>query len=395
MVWGRGARTNYFTVTQTDPGLYSIGGANGALQLVKLPSAHNPGGLQNVAVNLNLPTMGGAISNDFSVQVAFSNAVIGPGLDQVQLNMGLQDGSVFDDVFDNSSGTNAHVWIGSVKGQIAVSNNFGMFRISRQGALLTGYFNNSATLFTETNASAVTNLNFVLQNNGSDDSSSVAYNNFSITAPSIPDQPVLTGVACCFGSHGVGRHDHFEPDRTIIGGAASGAEVMTDEWVRSPGARICAVNGTSPSQPVQIFAQVVDILGVSSAQQVLSLPVIDGAPPSLAIPSLTNNAHIATAPSFQFRLRRFWTNSSRCDADSHRQRQPYKPANRSGCAHAKCLGDQRFHTVPLTSAPTNGGPVTLTLTALTDAASNSTVVSRTLWLPQHARSVDCIVAYCQ
>jgi hypothetical protein len=369
-----GARTNYFTVTQTDPGLYSIGGANGALQMQKITTAHNPGGLQNVAVNLNLPTVGGAISNDFSVQVAFSNAVIGPGLDQVQLNMGLQDGSVFDDVFDNSSGTNAHVWIGSVKGLLAVSNNFGTFRISRQGAILTGYFNN-VPLFSETNASAVTNLNFVLQNNGSDDSSSVAYNNFSITAPSIPNQPVLTGSLVALEVTASGDTS-ISNLTAIIGGAASGAEVMTN------GSEVL-VQGyvpstASPSQPVQVFAQVVDILGVSSAQQILSLPVIDGTPPFLSIPGLTNNAHVVAAPSFSVAAV-VSDNSSNVTLNLTISGSLTNQQS-AALALTPNVSATNVFTVSLASAPTNGGPITLTLTA-TDAASNSTVVSRMLWLP--------------
>ncbi len=177
-----GIQTNTWTIPQTAPALYSIGVTNGLIRMTKNPAAHNPGGLQDIAASLNLAPFGGAISGDFSAQITFTNAVLpGPGLDQVQLNLGFQNGWVFDDVYDNSGGArNVHVWTASVNGQTTITNTAGTFRITRTGGALSAYYN-AKPIFSENNTSPLTSLNFVLQNNNnSDDDTAVGYENFSL-----------------------------------------------------------------------------------------------------------------------------------------------------------------------------------------------------------------------
>ena len=130
----------------------------------------------------------GPVTNDFSTQVDFSRAVIaGPGLDQVELHTYYQDGSIFYTVYDRSSGFNAHVWDGgSVLGLRGVAGDSGTFRITRAGATVTGYFDGAA-LASRSRPSPLVAVDFVLQNNsGSDDAISVTFDNFSLTADSIP-----------------------------------------------------------------------------------------------------------------------------------------------------------------------------------------------------------------
>ncbi len=74
----------------------------------------------------------------------------------------------------------------------------------------------------------------------------------------------------------------------VAGGAATGPVLSTN------GAQL-RVTGLVPTnaiagQPAEIFAQVIDNVGLSSGQQVLSVPTVDATPPSLAILGPTNNA---------------------------------------------------------------------------------------------------------
>ena len=179
-----GLTPTYWSVSQTTAGFYSVDATNGHLQLGKT-SAHNPGGFQNVTIVLNLSALAGTNTGDFSTQVDFTNAIVpGPGLDQVELHTYFKDGSYFFTVYDNSSGLNVHVWNGSLLGRTPVTGNSGTFRINRIGSTLTGYYNGSP-IFSENNSSPLVRIEFTLQNNsGSDDSTSVMFDNFSLTAAS-------------------------------------------------------------------------------------------------------------------------------------------------------------------------------------------------------------------
>lgn len=186
-------RPTCWSISQTTSNLYSVDASQGNVHLAKiLPT---PGGFQGVFVDLSPMPLGGAIAGDFSTQIDFGQAVVpGPGLDQIEFHAYFQDGSIFYTVYDRSSGLNVHVWNGSsVRGTIPVSTDSGTFRIARIGSTVTGYFNGT-TLSSETRSSALTGIAFALQNNqGSDDTTSVTFDNFSLTAPSTP--PTLTIVA--------------------------------------------------------------------------------------------------------------------------------------------------------------------------------------------------------
>ncbi len=370
-----GVQTNFWSVSQTTPGLYTLEVTNGLLELAKFPSIGNPGSQQNVAVNLSLSALGGAITNDFSVQIAFTNAVIpGPGLDQIQLNLGFQDGSVFDDVYDNSAGVNVHVWNGSANGVTALTNRSGIFRINRTGSTVTGYFDNMP-VYSESNTAAVTNINLVLQNNnGSDDDTSVEYHNFSLTGTSIKTQPVASGSLVTVEVVAAGDTSISNLSAVVAGAAqgnlvtTNGAEILAQGYVPST---------ATPYLPVQVFAQATDILGAQSGQQVLTLQVRDATPPTLEILSPTNNSH-PTGPSFNLATV-VSDNSSNVTLGltvsgslAFTQTLPV--------ALTPSLPVTNVFAVPLTNAPTNGGPIFATITA-TDAASNTTVLTRTIWLP--------------
>ncbi len=362
-----GVRSNFWTVSQTTPGLYSLGATNGLLQLARTATG-TPGGLQNFALNLNLAALGGPISNDFSVQVAFTNALLpGPGLDQVQLNTTFADGSVFLDVYDNSSGPNVHVWNGSANGQIPYTNTAGTFRISRSSAVITGYINGAA-IFSQTNSAVLTNIAFVLQNNGgSADATAVAYTGFALTGPSIGSQPVPSGATVAVEVTVSG--DTAITNLTgVVGGAGAGNIETTNA------ARILVQGYVLPSatanQFLQVFAQATDNLGRSSGQQVLTLPIIDGTPPDVSVLGPTNNAVFNLSNTLDLAVQ-VSDNSSNVALDLSIFGGVTATQNIALLLTPNTPVTNLFQ-IPLTNGASLGGPFTAVVTA-TDTAGNASV----------------------
>jgi hypothetical protein len=188
-----GLSPTYWSITQTTTNLYSVQATGSGIALAK--TAANPGGIQNVAIVLSLAALGGNFSADFSAQVDFTNAIIGPNVDQVELHAYFADSSYFFDVYDLSSGRNVHVWNGSINGATPETATFGTFKISRTGSIVTGYFNGTP-IFSTSNSSALTGLSFILQNQpGSDDYPSVTYRNLSLTGTFGPNLTVIPSGA--------------------------------------------------------------------------------------------------------------------------------------------------------------------------------------------------------
>ena len=216
-----GLRPTYWTVTQTTPGLFSVDDTHGDVRLAKV--GNNPGGFQNVAINLNMASVGGPVSGDFSMQIDFSNAVIGPNNDQVQLNITVS-GSPFDDVYDISCGNpSVHVWNGGQQGCMAVTGSSGTFTISRTGGTLTGSYNGSP-IFSESNSSVVSTITFSLQlQPGSDDSTSVTFDNFSLTAASVPGActPPPSGMVGWYPGDGDARDISTTHNNGMLQGGAT------------------------------------------------------------------------------------------------------------------------------------------------------------------------------
>lgn len=191
-----GLNPGYWSVTQTTPGLYGVNGGGGQVSLAR--SAHSPtGGLQWVGVHLNLAALGGNIAGDFSMQIDFNNAVLGShSVDQVQLNAFFADGSYFLDVHDNSLGVNNHVWFDVTPpytGGVSVihpnPSNSGTFKIARTGAVVSGWHNSTLLFSANGYTAALSEIMFTLQNNGTNDMISSNFDNFSLTAASVPAVP--------------------------------------------------------------------------------------------------------------------------------------------------------------------------------------------------------------
>ncbi len=162
----------------------------------------------------------------------------------------------------------------------------------------------------------------------------------------------------------------------VAGGGATGNLAATNgAHLRVQG--VVATNA-SPYQQVQIFAQATDNLGLSSGQQVFSLPIRDATPPGLAILSPTNNGHLASGASFN--LATFVADNS-----SNVMLNLVISGNLTVTQNVALMLSPNVpvtnvFVVPITAAPTNGGPIVATIVA-TDAASNSTSVASTFWLP--------------
>lgn len=183
-----GLRQTFWSVTLTTANLYSVSTNAGNVHLAK-SVLNSPGGFQAVNVNLLLPALGGNVSGDFSVQVDFSGASIaGSNVNQVQLNTVFGGVTYFGDVFDNTNNTlNAHVFTANqVRGQQNTGNiSSGTLRIARASGVVTGYFNGSA-LFQTSISTPLSNVWLSLQNNGTNNAISTNFDNFSLTAASVP-----------------------------------------------------------------------------------------------------------------------------------------------------------------------------------------------------------------
>ena len=181
--------TTYWKIQRNDT-LYQVDGTHGDVRF-----SRSPGGTQvlNTIHLIFQPIMQG----DFDVSVDFSNAYIdringSPG-NQIQLNSGF-GGQGFSVVRSDEAGFghNYHVWIdppGQWQGYQANADSAGTLRINRVGNTVAGYFNNNLIYLDLFNESDVMHLSFSLQNNGTTDSTSVIFDNFSLTADSIVLNP--------------------------------------------------------------------------------------------------------------------------------------------------------------------------------------------------------------
>lgn len=159
--------------------------------------SRSPGGTLGILNTIHLIFVP-VVLGDFDVKVDFSNAYINrvngsPG-NQVQLNSrsGVQVFSIVrsDEV---GFGHNFHVWVdppGQWQGYQANTDSSGTLRITRVGSTITGYFN-ANLIFSNVYNADVANFSFSLQNNGTTDSTSVIFDNFSVTADSIQ---IPTGI---------------------------------------------------------------------------------------------------------------------------------------------------------------------------------------------------------
>ncbi|MGH7973018.1 MAG: hypothetical protein ACREIC_30240, partial [Limisphaerales bacterium] len=161
----------------------------------------------------------------------------------------------------------------------------------------------------------------------------------------------------------------------LAGGAATGSVLSTN----GTQLRVQAFVPTNAiaGQPVEIFAQATDAIGLSSGQQILTLATIDKTPPGLVILGPTNNAvfnagtvlRVTAVASDNSSNLTFNLLVSGSITATQTLAIPLVP-NQSLT---------NIFAVTLTNGSPLGGPFTISLSA-TDAAGNSTSVTRTFQL---------------
>ena len=175
---------------QSNQALYSVDATHGDVRFSK--PAGGSYGFQWVDLVFR-PVVRG----NFDVQVDYRNARISrydgsPG-NQVQLNLSFGGQSVSLVRSDEGGpGQNHHIWNGSfVAGQSDSSIN-GTMRITRVGSHVTAYINGTDFYEGDYNSGDMT-LSLSLQNNGTTDATTVAFDNFRVSADLI--QPALPLIA--------------------------------------------------------------------------------------------------------------------------------------------------------------------------------------------------------
>lgn len=187
-----GIDTLRWTVNTSQP-LYSVDDSQGDVRFSK-PIGGS--GFQYAWLSLECDFGG-----DFDVSVEFSEAMItrlngAPG-NQVQLTLSF-GGQLFVVVRSDElpGGDNIHVFVnppGSWVGAQPTTVTQGTLRAVRSGSVVSGYLDDNLIYSDTYNDAPVTFMTLALQNNGTNDPTSVIFDNFSLVAESL-DCPVVTAV---------------------------------------------------------------------------------------------------------------------------------------------------------------------------------------------------------
>jgi hypothetical protein len=209
--FNQGINSAHWSKVFTTPGLHTIDDSQGDVRMAKNQAVRSPGGFQNARLVLNPSVYGGNIPGDFSARVQFDDAVLtSQTFSQVELIAIFASGAVFNTTFDNFGGPgiglNVHVWDGSnIRGAIPMpaGTDSGELRIERVGTQVTGYFGDQA-IFTNTRSAPLTALWFTLHNNHNNANISVTFDNFSLSAASVPE-PATGGLVASLAALGLCR----------------------------------------------------------------------------------------------------------------------------------------------------------------------------------------------
>jgi hypothetical protein len=107
------------------------------------------------------------------------------------------DGSLFIDSFDNEGGNNVHVSDGVIRARLPFNNiegSQGSFVINRTGPNISGIINGTS-LYSSTNMSPLMTVRIVLQNYIGSDVIHTVFDDFSISAPGVPNIPEPSSAA--------------------------------------------------------------------------------------------------------------------------------------------------------------------------------------------------------
>jgi hypothetical protein len=186
--------------------------------------------------------------------------------------------------------------------------------------------------------------------------------------------PVPSGSTFAVDVNALGNSNLFHITATVSG-AVTGSFVTDGTRLR--------VQGTVPAtalagQQVQITAQAVDGLGQSTGPQVLTLPVSDGTPPTVAILSPLENALLT--PGQPVPISVLVSDNSSNVMLGLSITGVVSTTQSVAVALTPNTPATNIFTVVLPPAPTNGGPLMAIVTA-TDAANNVGTVIQVFWLP--------------
>jgi len=219
-----------WTVVETTPGMYRLERSSGEARIAR--QANNPGGLQHAGLRLN---RGLPASGDFNAQVSFADARIDGGLNQIELQASFADGSIFYVVRDRER-SGSHIWAPNLQGD-APCGKAGVLRMERRGDTVTGYCDGRA-IWSAPRKAALTRLQFVLQNNASNDAISVTFRDWrfgtaaNVSTGTTPIAVSGPGLIAAYPLDGDGR-DASGNNRH---GNVQGAKSTADRFGRAGGA---------------------------------------------------------------------------------------------------------------------------------------------------------------
>lgn len=190
---GSQATGEEWAVVETTPGMYRLDRSADQVRVAR--QANNPGGLQYAGLRLN---RGLPVAGDFSAQVSFADARIDGGLNQIELQATFADGAIFYVVRDRERG-GSHVWGPNLQGD-APCGKAGVLRMERRGETVTGYCDGRA-IWSAPRKAALTRLQFVLQNNATNDPISASFRDwrFSAAAGAATSTPAATSTSANAG----------------------------------------------------------------------------------------------------------------------------------------------------------------------------------------------------
>ena len=168
-----------WALVETTRGMYRLDRSASEARVAR--QANNPGGLQYAGLGLKrgLPAAG-----DFSAQVSFADARIDGGLNQIELQATFADGAIFYVVRDRER-SGSHIWAPNLQGD-APCGKAGVLRMERRGDTVTGYCDGGA-IWSAPRKAPLTRLQFVLQNNATNDPTSVTFRDWRFsTSASAP-----------------------------------------------------------------------------------------------------------------------------------------------------------------------------------------------------------------
>ncbi len=163
-----------WAVTETTPGMYRVERTFGQVRIAR--QGNNPGGLQYAGLRLDHSQ---PVTGDFDAQVGFSDARIEGGLNQIELHATFADGSIFYVVRDRE-GSGSHIWAPGLQGN-QPCGRAGTLRMERRGDTVTGYCDGRA-IWSSPRKAALTKVQFVLQNNGTNDPISATFRDYQFKA---------------------------------------------------------------------------------------------------------------------------------------------------------------------------------------------------------------------